>query len=159
MTEENSLFLTEGKNLLIEEFGKEYTIIFSILECIGRGLTSRGDIETALNGTELGGYLSRLEKDFSIISQRRPIFARPASKQVRYIIEDNFLSFWFRFVYKYQNFVESGSLGYLRKMIERDFPTFSGLMLERYFNAVYIERGEYTTIGGFWDRKGENEIC
>lgn len=158
MTEENSLFLTEGKNLLIEEFGKEYTIYFSILECIGRGLTSRGDIETALNGTELGGYLSRLEKDFSIISQRRPIFARPASKQVRYIIEDNFLSFWFRFVYKYQNFVESGSFGYLRKIIERDFPTFSGLMLERYFKAVYMESGEYTTIGGFWDRKGENEI-
>ena len=47
MTEENSLFLTEGKNLLIEEFGKEYTVYFSILECISRGLTSRGDIETA----------------------------------------------------------------------------------------------------------------
>lgn len=153
MTEENSLFLTEGKNLLIEEFGKEYTIYFSILECIGRRLTSRRDIETALNDTELGGYLSRLEKDFSIISQRRPIFARPASKQVRYIIE-----FWFRFVYKYQNFVESGSLGYLHKIIERDFPTFSGLMLERYFKAVYIESGDYTTIGGYWDRKGENEI-
>lgn len=28
MTEENSLFLTEGKNLLIEEFGKEYTVYF-----------------------------------------------------------------------------------------------------------------------------------
>lgn len=87
--------LTEGKNLLIEEFGKEYTVYFSILECISRGLTSRGDIETALNGVEIGGYLSRMEKDFSVISQRKPIFARPSSKQVRYIIEDNFLSFGF----------------------------------------------------------------
>lgn len=49
-------------------------------------------------------------------------------------------------------------MGYLHKIIERDFPTFSGLMLERYFKAVYIESGDYTTIGGYWDRKGENEI-
>ena len=158
MTEENSLFLTEGKNLLIEEFGKEYTVYFSILECISRGLTSRGDIETALNGVEIGGYLSRMEKDFSVISQRKPIFARPSSKQVRYIIEDNFLSFWFRFIYKYQNLIEAGNLAYLRNIIERDFPTFSGLMLERYFKEMYIEAGRYTDIGGFWDRKGENEI-
>ena len=158
MTEENSLFLTEGKNLLIEEFGKEYTIYFSILECIARGLTSRGELETALNGMEIGGYLSRLEKDFSVISQRRPIFARPSSRQVRYTIEDNFLFFWFRFVYKYQNLIEAGNLEYLRKIIERDFPTFSGLMLERYFRGKYIEAGQYTDIGGFWDRKGENEI-
>lgn len=158
ITEENSLFLNEGKNILIEEFGKEYTIYFSILECIARGLTTRGDIETALNGMELGGYLSRLEKDFSVISQRRPIFARPSSKQVKYIIEDNFLSFWFRFIYKYQNYIEAGSYENLRKIVERDYPTFSGLMLERYFKEKYRESGEYTSIGGFWDRKGENEI-
>lgn len=158
ITEENSLFLNEGKNILIEEFGKEYTIYFSILECIAWGLTTRGDIETALNGMELGGYLSRLEKDFSVIAQRRPIFARPSSKQVKYIIEDNFLSFWFRFIYKYQNYIEAGSFEYLRKIVERDYPTFSGLMLERYFKEKYRESGEYTSIGGFWDRKGENEI-
>jgi len=158
ITEENSLFLNEGKNILIEEFGKEYTIYFSILECIARGLTTRGDIETALDGMELGGYLSRLEKDFSVIAQRRPIFSRPASKQVKYAIEDNFLSFWFRFIYKYQNYIEAGGFAHLRKIVERDYPTFSGLMLERYFKEKYRESGEYTSIGGFWDRKGENEI-
>ena len=79
------MFLTEGKNLLIEEFGKEYTVYFSYIRMYFlRGLTSRGDIETALNGVEIGGYLSRMEKDFSVISQRKPIFARPSSKQVRY---------------------------------------------------------------------------
>lgn len=158
ITEENSLFLTEGKNLLIEELGKEYTVYFSILECIARGLTSRGDIETALDGIEIGGYLARMEKDFSVISQRRPIFSLPSSKQVKYVIEDNFLSFWFRFIYKYQNLIEAGNMEYLRKIIERDFPTFSGLMLERYFKEMYVEAGQYTNIGGFWDRKGENEI-
>ena len=158
IVKEDSPFLNEGKNLLIEEFGKEYTIYFSILECIARGLTSRGDIETYLGGVETGGYLSRLEKGFSIINTKRPIFAKAGSKQVRYIIEDNFLSFWFRFIYKYQNYIESGSYDLLETVIRRDYPTFSGTILERYFKAKLVESGNYTNIGGFWDRKGENEI-
>ena len=40
----------------------------------------------------------------------------------------------------------------------RDYNTFSGLMLERYFHRVVMESGEFTRIGRWWDRKGENEI-
>jgi hypothetical protein len=40
----------------------------------------------------------------------------------------------------------------------RDYPTFSGRILERYFRNKLIEEGVYTRIGGFWDRKGLNEI-
>ena len=40
----------------------------------------------------------------------------------------------------------------------RDYNTFSGLMLERYFHRVAMESGEFTRIGRWWDRKGENEI-
>jgi len=155
---EDSPFLNEGKNLLIEEFGKDYTIYFSILECIARGLNTRGEIENHLGQIEIGGYLSRLEKDFSVIGQQRPIFAKPSSKQVHYLIEDNFLAFWFRFIYKYQNFIEAGSFVLLEEIIHRDYATFSGIMLERYFKSKYKESGRYTNLGRFWDRKGENEI-
>jgi AAA+ ATPase superfamily predicted ATPase len=156
--EENMPFLNEGKNMLIEEFGKDYTIYFSILECIARGLSTRGEIENHLGNIEIGGYLSRLERDFSLIRQQRPIFAKPASKQVFYQIDDNFLSFWFRFVYKYQNVIASGSFGLLEEIIRRDYTTFSGTMLERYFKTLYKEQGKYTDLGQFWDRKGEHEI-
>jgi len=158
ISEENSPFLNEGKNLLIEEFGKDYAIYFSIMECIARGLTTRGDIESYLGQIEIGGYLSRLERDFSMISQQRPICAKPSSKQVRYQIEDNFMTFWFRFIFKYQNFIESRSFSLLENMIRRDYDMFSGMMLERYFKSKYKESGQYTNLGRFWDRKGENEI-
>ena len=46
----------------------------------------------------------------------------------------------------------------LRQIILRDYETYSGLILERYFKAVLIEWQAYTRIGGWWDRKGENEI-
>ncbi len=46
----------------------------------------------------------------------------------------------------------------LKMIIERDYETFSGLMLERYFKRILIEQQHFTRIDGWWDRKGENEI-
>jgi uncharacterized protein len=46
----------------------------------------------------------------------------------------------------------------VRTIINRDYETFSGLILERYFRRVLIESRSYTRLGGWWDRKGENEI-
>ena len=155
---ENSLFLTEGKNILIEEFGKDYAIYFSVLECIARGITKRSDIEAAVDSGDLGGYLSKMEKDYNIIRSTRPILATANSRTMQYHIADNFLTFWFRFVYKYQGYIESGALRLLKELVRRDYPTFSGEMLERYFRQQAQESGEYTHIGRYWDRKGENEI-
>ncbi|MCQ2188364.1 MAG: ATP-binding protein [Paludibacteraceae bacterium] len=155
---EDSLFLQEGKNVLIEEFGKEYTVYFSILECIARGLCSRGEIESYLGNVETGGYWVKLDRDYDIIKMKRPIFSKPNSKQTRYYIQDNFLYFWFRFVHKYQRYIESGSITLLKNVVTRDFPVFSGIILERYFHKLFMEKQIYTSIGGYWDRSGENEI-
>ncbi len=154
---EESLFITEGKSMLIDEFGKEYTNYFSILSTIARGENTRAKIESAV-GREVGGYLTKMENDYSLISKSMPIYAKSASKNVRYILRDNFLSFWFRFVYKYSHIIEVGNYDMLREIIKRDYPTFSGVILERYFRERFIESKEYSRIGGYWDRKGENEI-
>lgn len=45
-----------------------------------------------------------------------------------------------------------------RAVVDRDFDAFAGRSLERYFRAKFLEEGRYTRIGGWWDRKGENEI-
>ena len=41
LTEENSPFINEGKNILIEEFGTDYANYFSILSCIASGEVTR----------------------------------------------------------------------------------------------------------------------
>lgn len=46
----------------------------------------------------------------------------------------------------------------LKQIFLRDYPTFSGIMLERYFRQQAIESKQYTSIGNYWNRKGENEI-
>ncbi len=153
----DSLFLGEGKAILIEEFGKDYGIYFSILSAIARGKTSRSEIENIV-GKEIGGYLTKLEKEYEVIAKKQPIFEKSSNKNVRYIIDDNFFTFWFRFIYKYNYMLEIGNYDALRTIINRDYETFSGRMLERYFKQVLMERKEYTRIGSWWDRKGENEI-
>ncbi len=44
-----------------------------------------------------------------------------------------------------------------RKIIARDYTTFSGKILEKYFRDKCIEQGGITKIGGYWDKSGENE--
>jgi len=95
--DEHSLFLEEGKNLLIEEFGKEYTTYFSILSLIASSKTARVEIESIL-GKNVGGYLDRLENEYTIIKKVKPIFAKEGSRTLRYEIIDNFFNFWFRFI-------------------------------------------------------------
>lgn len=153
----NSTFLNEGKNNLIEEFGKDYGIYFSILSCIARGKNTRSEIEDVI-GKEVGGYLTNLAEEYELISKRQPMFEKSANKNVRYELDDVFYNFWFRFIFKYSYIIEIENYAKLQEIIGRDYSTFSGLMLERYFHRVAVESGEFTRIGRWWDRKGENEI-
>lgn len=157
MIQEDSILIGEGKNILIEEFGKEYTIYFSILTSIAQGENSRAKIEAAVN-KQVGGYLTRMERDFGIISKAIPMFSKSETKNVKYIVEDNFLNFWFRFIYKYSHFIEIGAFDELKTIVNRDYDTYSGLILERYFKTKKMEIGGFTNIGGYWDRKGTIEI-
>lgn len=153
----DSTFINEGRSILIEEFGKDYDTYFSILSAIASGKTRRSEIESII-GRQISGYLTRLEDDYEIITKQIPVGAKPLSKNAIYVIRDNFFTFWFRFIFKYAHIIEIGAYNQLRTLIKRDYPIYSGKILERYFIDKAIESGRYTLIGQWWDRKGENEI-
>ena len=158
LTEENSPFINEGKNILIEEFGPDYGMYFSILTCISDGMHTRGELEGELGESNISSYLNRLENYYGLITRAQPIFAKDNAKKTRYVMTDCFMTLWFRFFYKYQHILANDALEQLGSIVRRDFDTFSGFMLERYFERKLRETGRYTRIGGYWDRKGENEI-
>lgn len=157
MIEDNSPFINEGKNLLIEEFGKEYGTYFSILELISLGKTARAEIESILE-SNIGGYLDRLEKDYAIIAKYKPINAKPNSRFQKYKIVDNFLNFWFRFIYRNRSAIETGNLNYVRDIIKRDYDTYCGRLLERFFHDLFAETNQYNRIGSYWEKGNQNEI-
>ena len=153
----HSLFLDEGKNRLIEEFGKEYGTYFSVLSLIASSKASRTEIESILK-RNISGHLSKLEHEYSIIKSIKPIGAKPNSKVQKYQIVDNFLAFWFRFIYKYQSIIEAEDYERLKKIIQRDFSTFKGPFLEKLFVELLKENHTYTNIGTYWERGHKNEI-
>lgn len=155
--EPNSIFLDEGRNRLIEEFGKEYGTYFSILSLIASSKTSRSEIESILE-KNISGHLSRLENDYSIIKSIKPINAKPNSKVQKYEIIDNFLAFWFRFIFKYQSLIEAESFDRLKEIIKRDISTFKGRFLEKLFIELLKEKQTFTNIGSYWERNNQNEI-
>jgi AAA+ ATPase superfamily predicted ATPase len=154
---ENSLFLEEGKNLLIEEFGKEYITYFSILSLISSSKTSRTDIESIL-GKNIGGFLDRLENEYTIIKKIKPIFAKEGSRSVKYEIVDNFFHFWFRFIYKNKSAIEIENYEYVENIVHRDFSMYSGRFLEKYFIEKLKLSKEFSNIGTYWEKKNQNEI-
>lgn len=154
MVRENSVFTDEGRNLLIEEFGKNYAIYFSILSAISGGNNTQPGIECALGEKSIGGQLKRLIEDYGLIVRRRPILAKEGSQSVRYEIKDNFLKFWFNYFDRYRSLIETKNFDGLRSIIEKDYPTYSGIMLEHYFKQRLAESKEYKEIGSWWEPKG-----
>lgn len=153
-----SPFIDEGRNLLITEFGRDYGTYFSILLAIAQGRTSQAEITVALGGMAIGGHLERLENTYNIISKFRPVMSKPGSKNtVRFRISDNFMQFWFRFIERNRSMIELDNYGDLREVVMRDYPTYSGLMLEKYFRQKLAEEGGFREIGSWWEPKSGKE--
>lgn len=153
----DSYFLTEGRDLMNQEFGDESATYFSILQLIANGLNRRSDIDGATQ-KDMGTFIQNLEKNYGLVNRLKPILSKPNSKTSTYEISDPFLRFWFRFVCPYQSLVERGQLSLLKQNMVRGYEQFTGHTLEQYFQALVMENGQYTMVGNWWDRKGENEI-
>ena len=154
---QDSYFLSEGFDLINNEFQRDYSTYFSILQLIASGMTQRTEIDGVLQKS-MGVYLKKLENDYEMISRQQPLKAKPGSKITRYQIKDPFLRFWFRFIYPYQNLIESNQLSLIRENIEHQYNQFTGRTLEAYFQQKAMESGRFTCVGNWWDRKGEKEI-
>jgi AAA+ ATPase superfamily predicted ATPase len=162
MVRDNSPFIEEGKHLLIEEFGKNYGMYFSILSAISGGITAQSGIEAAVGDKSAGGHIKRLIEDYNILVRRRPVMAKEGTQAVRYEITDNFLQFWFNYFDRYRSLIEIKNFTALRALVKADYRTYSGRMLERYFRQQFAESQEYKLIGSWWAPRGgpaeQNEI-
>lgn len=150
ITKPDSPFIDEGRNMLIQEFGKQYATYFSILGCIAGGDMTQTDIEARLGEKSLGGQLKLLEEKYELIQKKRPILAKQNSQAVRFEIKDLFLRFWFRYFDRYRSLIEIGNMKALAQIIKNDYSVYSGLCLERWFRQRLMESYRYANIGGWW---------
>lgn len=151
MIRPGSSFLDEGDYLLIQEFGKKYGNYYSILASIASGRNTMAEILSLFTGGSIGGQMKRLEDDYAVVGRKRPILSKEGTQNVRYEIADNFLRFWFRYINRNQDFIESGNLKGLAELVKADYPTYSGMVLERYFRQKLSEQMAYRNIGSWWE--------
>lgn len=159
VSQSDSPFIDEGRNLLIQEFGKKYGNYFSILDAISSGINTQSQIEAFMGEKSIGGQLNKLETVYEVIKKQRPLFAKEGSQTVRYEVSDNFLRFWFRYIERNRTLIELGNYEGLSRLITEDYITYSGKTLELYFKQKMQESCEYKAIDSWWESKGsQNEI-
>lgn len=157
VTQAGSPYLTEGTELIMSEFGKDYTNYLSILQLVAAGMTKQSEIDGAL-GKNTGAFLDNLETEYSYLHHKQPMFNKPNGRNSRWQLDDCFLRFWFRFILRNQALVEMERNDLLLEIVERDYERYSGLVLEQYFRQKWMEEERVTVVGNYWDRNGLNEI-
>lgn len=166
--ETDALLQHEGRDLLIEEFGRNYLLYFSILQVIAGGETQMARIAdcAGINVNSISKYLEELASYYQVIERRIPVTeAKREQKIGRYHLKDPLLRFWFRYVYRNQSLIEIGDEEGLAGKIEADLPTLMGWSFEELVRALLLKRNDcsvvpfrFTRIGGFWTKRGDVEI-
>lgn len=166
--EPDATLQNEGRELLIEEFGKNYHLYFSILQVIAGGETQMARIadSAGININSISKYLGELTSYYQVLERRIPVTEHRYEKKIgRYYIKDPALQFWFRYIFRNQSLIEIGDERGLTGKIMNDLPTLMGRSFERLVMELLIQRNngevipfKFTKIGGFWTRKGDIEI-
>jgi AAA+ ATPase superfamily predicted ATPase len=95
----------DPREILEEEFRRP-GVYFSLLETLAAGECGMDDLTGALrvSHSTLGPYLSELVR-MQLVEKLSPLTAQ---RDLRYRLRDNFLRFWFRFVFPYQESLRTG---------------------------------------------------
>lgn len=157
VTATGSPFLSEGIELIMAEFGKDYSNYLSILQLIAGGMTVQNQIDNII-GKNTGTYLKNLHEDYNYINRLLPMFSKPGNRNIRWTMDDCFFRFWFRFILPNQNIIEMERNDLLLEIVQRDYCDYTGLVLEQYFRQRIAEEERVTAVGNYWDHQGNNEI-
>lgn len=161
--------LYEELPLLLSQELREPANYVTILALVSRGLTRQSQIAAEMNmkATTLVHYLSRLV-EMELLERVVPVTesSPEKSKKGTYAIKDNFVRFWFRFVFPHKQMVEDGDREAVLGIVRRNFDTHLGWVagdVARQAVRRANRNGElparFMRIGRYWDRKNEIDIC
>ncbi len=124
------LLYEEGEILLKEEL-RDPSTYFSILEAISSGNTKQAQIANRIGmpSTALPRYLSTLER-LEYVEKIIPVTEFKRSKKTIYRIRDNFINFWFRFIYPNRSYIEEGNFGKIREILDKHFEKHVSFVFE-----------------------------
>jgi hypothetical protein len=162
-------YLFEEPYFLLEKELKDIGSYFSIIKAIANGNNKLSKISTSLGikQTSLSYYLNNLI-ELDILEREVPILEKnpQTSKKGIYKIKDNFLNFWFKFIYPYKSYIEIGNIDFVMNIIKKSF-------IERHVSFIYEDISKeklidlnlndklpvkLSKIGRWWDKNLEIDI-
>jgi len=162
-------YLYDEPHFLLQQEVSEVGSYFSIIKAIAAGNSKLSAISSILEikSTSLTKYLKTLI-DLDILEREVPITEEnpEKSKKGLYKIKDNYLRFWFAFVYPNMSFIESGHsrivMNKIRNSLIKNHIAFvyEDVCKERMWdlNGEGAWPFNFTKIGRYWDSKDEIDI-
>ena len=164
-------FLYEEPNFLLTDEVQVPTNYFSIIKVIADGNHKLGTIAgiLGLETSALTPYLKTLS-ELGFIEKQVPVTEKNAEKTRKglYFISDNFLRFWFRYVYPYKGELEIDNMQISLDELDKDFKekfvafAYKDICKEIFARLCSDKAIEFTPskIGSYWlnDKSGNTQI-
>jgi hypothetical protein len=132
-----------------------------ILEAIAFGKTKINEIKDyiGVKRTDITPYLKNL-MEVKMVKRLVPITEKEKSRYGRYYISDNFLKFWFRYIYENLSSIEEGIFDV--NTIKQNYNVYLGDVFEEVCRQFLIRNREkifpFTKIGKWWYKDKEINI-
>lgn len=160
-----AILKNEWKEILIEEFWQKYKRFFAILEAISTWKNKRNEIMNYvwLWTWEIDIYLKELTDIYDIIDVKYPVLEKRKNVST-YDIKDNFLNFWFRYIYSNKQKIELWLYDQIVDEVLVSFENYKWFKFEKLVKDFLINKNiaweldfTFTTIWTWLD-KSNNEI-
>lgn len=154
-------FLRDEVDFLMRYEFKDASTYKLILEAIAQGKTKLNEIKDfiKIKRTDISPYLRNL-LEVKMIKRAVPITERSKSRFGRYYISDNFIKFWFRYIYPNLSSIEEGI--FELNAIKSDYNSYLGQIFEEVSKQFLIKKGRsifnFTKIGRWWHKDKEIDI-
>lgn len=163
-------YLYDEPHFLLQQEVSEIGSYFALIKAIAAGNTKLSAISTVLEtkATSLTKYLKTLI-DLDILEREVPITEDnpDKSKKGLYKIKDNYLRFWFAFIYPNFSFIESGNGDIVMSKIRKGFIShhtafvYEDVCREKMWelNIANTWDFHFSKIGRYWDSNIEIDIA
>lgn len=162
-------FLYDEPNFLLQKEVSEIGNYFSIIKAIAAGNQKLSKIAGVLEMKQTGitKYLKTLI-DLDIIKREIPVTEEnpEKSKKGLYKIKDNFILFWFKFIYPNISFIESDNNDIVMNKIKENFIdshvsyVYEDICIEKMWelNAAGVFNFTFSKVGRWWTNNKEIDI-
>ena len=154
-------FLKDEVDFLMRYEFEDVSTYKLILEAIAHGKTKLNEIKNYMNvkRTDISPYLRNFI-EVGMIKREVPITENVRSRLGRYYISDNFLKFWFRYIYPNVSSIEEGIFDI--DIIKGDYNRYLGHIFEDVSKQFLIKERDkifkFSKIGKWWHKEREIDI-